>query len=110
MAQTAACTIRSPRFWSLAAAFLAASPAAAQPAPDVFRGKTITISVGFSAGGGYDLHARVLARHFGRFVPGNPAIVVKNSPGAGGLGLVNSFFSNAAKDGTELATFDRGIP
>ena len=54
--------------------------------------------------------ARVLARHLGKFVPGNPTVVVKNSPGAGGLSMVNSFYSNAAKDGTELATFDRGIP
>jgi tripartite-type tricarboxylate transporter receptor subunit TctC len=83
---------------------------AQQSAPDFFRGKTINITVGFSAGGGYDLHARVLARHFGKHVPGEPMVVVKNQPGAGGLGLVNSFYGNAVKDGTELATFDRGIP
>ena len=89
---------------------LPAHAVAQQSSADFFRGKTINITVGFSAGGGYDLHARVLARHFGRHVPGEPAVVVKNQPGAGGLGMVNSFYSNAVKDGTELATFDRGIP
>src|SRR5437667_2179321 len=86
------------------------SYAVAQPADDYFRGRTITISVGLSAGGGYDLHARVFARHFGKHVPGTPAIVVRNVPGAAGLSLVNSFYNTAPKDGSELATFDRGIP
>ena len=94
----------------LIALLLPAHAVAQQSSADFFRGKTINITVGFSAGGGYDLHARVLARHFGRHVPGEPAVVVKNQPGAGGLGMVNSFYSNAVKDGTELATFDRGIP
>jgi tripartite-type tricarboxylate transporter receptor subunit TctC len=110
MAQKA--TRAARRSWSgaLVAVLLLPSLAVAQSPVDFFRGKTINISVGFSAGGGYDLHARVLARHFGRHVAGEPAVVVKNVPGAGGLGLVNSFYSNAVKDGTELATFDRGIP
>ena len=98
--------------WIVATALtlLVLSPcASAQPAGDAFRGKTITISVGLSAGGGYDLHARVFARHFGKHVPGAPTIVVKNSPGAAGLSLVNSIYNAAPKDGTELATFDRGI-
>ena len=65
-----------PLWYTLcAAAFLSSNVAAQQPA-DLFRGKTITINVGFSAGGGYDLHARALARHFGKFVPGNPSVVV----------------------------------
>jgi tripartite-type tricarboxylate transporter receptor subunit TctC len=75
-----------------------------------YRGKTITIGVGFTAGGGYDLHARTLARHMGRHIPGNPNIVVKNVPGAAGLILANQLYNTAAKDGTELATFDRAIP
>jgi tripartite-type tricarboxylate transporter receptor subunit TctC len=62
-----------------------------------------------SAGGGYDLHARVLARYLGRHLPGAPAVVVKNAPGAGGLTLVNALYSTLARDGTELATFERGI-
>jgi tripartite-type tricarboxylate transporter receptor subunit TctC len=84
-------------------------PAAAQSVADYYRGRTVTISVGLSAGGGYDLHARVLARYFGKHLPGTPAIVVKNAPGAGGLTLVNSLYSTLARDGTEVATFERGI-
>src|SRR5580693_6381847 len=83
--------------------------ARAQSVADFYRGRTLTISVGLSAGGGYDLHARVLARFFGKHLPGAPAIVVKNAPGAGGLTLVNALYSTLARDGTELATFERGI-
>jgi tripartite-type tricarboxylate transporter receptor subunit TctC len=93
----------------IALAVLALTPAAAQSVADFYRGKTITISVGLSAGGGYDLHARVLAKYLGRHLPGAPAVVVKNAPGAGGLTLVNALYSSIARDGTELATFERGI-
>jgi tripartite-type tricarboxylate transporter receptor subunit TctC len=86
-----------------------AVPVAAQSPADFFRGRTVTISVGSSAGGGYDLHARVFAKYFGRHLPGAPAVLVKNSLGAGGLTLVNALYTTLARDGTELATFDRGI-
>jgi tripartite-type tricarboxylate transporter receptor subunit TctC len=93
-----------------AAATIISSDAVAQESvADFYRGKTITISVGFSAGGGYDLHARTLARLLGKHVPGNPNVVVKNVPGAGGLVLMNALSNNLPKDGTELATFDRGM-
>jgi tripartite-type tricarboxylate transporter receptor subunit TctC len=85
------------------------APAAAQSVADFYRGRTVTISVGLSAGGGYDLHARVLARYLGKHLPGAPAVLVKNAPGAGGLTLVNALYSTLARDGTELATFERGI-
>jgi tripartite-type tricarboxylate transporter receptor subunit TctC len=87
----------------------AAQTVASQAVADFYRGRTLTISVGLSAGGGYDLHARVLARYLGRHLPGAPAIVVKNAPGAGGLTLVNALYSTLAHDGSELATFERGI-
>jgi tripartite-type tricarboxylate transporter receptor subunit TctC len=92
-----------------------APPAAAQnvaqgPVADFYRGKTITISVGFSVGGAYDLHARTLARVLGKHVPGRPNVIVKNAPGAAGLVLVNSLYNTLPKDGTELATFDRSVP
>ena len=77
---------------------------------DFYRDKVINISVGFGPGGGYDLHARLLARHFGIHMPGNPSIVVKNSPGGAGLTLINTMNNVAARDGTELATFDRSLP
>src|SRR5688572_17093985 len=91
-------------------ALLAAEASAQDAVATFYRGKTITIGVGFTAGGGYDLHARTLARHMGKHIPGNPNIVVKNAPGAAGLILANQLFNTAPKDGTEFATFDRAIP
>jgi tripartite-type tricarboxylate transporter receptor subunit TctC len=77
---------------------------------DFYRGRTISILVGFGPGGGYDLTARTLARHFGRFIPGEPNVVVRNVPGAAGLVLANSLFNISPRDGTELGTFNRTIP
>lgn len=98
--------------WVLAcgAALMTADASAQDAVASFYRGKTITIGVGFTAGGGYDLHARTLARHMGKHVPGNPNIVVKNVPGAAGLILANQLYNTAPKDGTEIATFDRAIP
>jgi len=95
----------------LLALTLGAGAARADPqsVADFYRGKTLTISVGLSAGGGYDLHARLLAKYFGRHLPGAPAVVVKNAPGAGSLTLVNALYATLPRDGTELATFERGI-
>jgi tripartite-type tricarboxylate transporter receptor subunit TctC len=75
-----------------------------------YRGKTITIDVGFTAGGGYDLHARTLGRYLGRHLPGNPNVIIKNMPGAAGLILLNSLYNTLPRDGTEMATFDRALP
>lgn len=86
-----------------------ALPARAQPAEGFYRNRTITILVGFTAGGGYDLYARALARHMGRHVPGSPAIVVQNMPGAGSLKATQFVYSHAPKDGTVLATVSRGM-
>jgi tripartite-type tricarboxylate transporter receptor subunit TctC len=75
----------------LAAACLALCPmaAGAQIPADFYRGRSIDLYIGYSAGGGYDVYARALARHMGRFIPGNPTIVPKNMPGAGSLVLAN---------------------
>ena len=86
-------------------AALMATSAAAQ---DFYRGKTVTILVGFSPGGGFDLNARVLARHIGRHIPGNPTVVVQNMPGAGSLTAVHYLDLSAAKDGTVLDIFNFG--
>jgi tripartite-type tricarboxylate transporter receptor subunit TctC len=94
----------------LGAGILYTQAAAQDAVANFYRGRTITISVGFTAGGGYDLHARTLARHFGKHVPGNPTVLVKNVPGAAGLVLVNQLYNTLAKDGTEMAIFDRSIP
>jgi tripartite-type tricarboxylate transporter receptor subunit TctC len=72
--------------------------AAATGAAEAFRGQTIYIVVGFAAGGGYDLQARVLARHLGRHLPGEPVVVVENEPGAGGLIAANYLARRARPD------------
>src|SRR5262245_20289239 len=91
-----------------------ALPAAAQAQDDAvanfYKGKTITITVGYSAGGGYDIYARALGRHMGRHLPGNPNIIIQNITGAGSLNAVNHLYNVAAKDGTVMSTFGRGIP
>jgi tripartite-type tricarboxylate transporter receptor subunit TctC len=69
-----------------------------------YKDKSITIQVGYGVGGGYDTTARLFARHFGRFVPGNPTIVVANMPGAGGMRVANYIYNVAPKDGTVLGT------
>lgn len=70
-----------------------------------FKGKEIAIDIGFGPGGGYDTYGRLFARHFGRFVPGNPTVVPRNAPGAGGMNLATTIYNVAKKDGTELALF-----
>jgi len=79
-----------------AAAILALCPishADAQSPSNFYKGKSIDLYVGYSAGGGYDVYARALARHMGRFIPGNPTIVPKNMPGAGSLVLANWLYN-----------------
>ena len=85
-------------------------PARAQEAiADFYRGRTVNLIVGYSPGGGYDTYTRILARHLGKHIPGNPAIVVQNMPGAGSLKLANYLFAVAPKDGATLGTFSRGM-
>ena len=74
-----------------------------------YRGKTVTILVGHSAGGGFDTYARVISRHLGKYIPGNPNLVVNNMPGAGTLISANYTFNQAPKDGTLINSFDGGI-
>lgn len=90
-------------------AIAGAGSAHAQGEP-FFAGKSVSLLIGTTPGGGYDGYARVLARHMGRHLPGNPAIVPKNMPGAGGLTLANALYNRAPKDGTEIATVQNGLP
>src|SRR5215468_1900226 len=69
----------------VAAALLACAPTSAQPAADFYKGKTVTLVVSSSPGGGYDIMARTIAKYLGRHLPGNPRIVISNMPGAGGI-------------------------
>src|SRR5262245_64360226 len=87
---------------------LGITTAAAQDAPS-FAGKTVTIAVGFGPGGGYDLYARVLARHLGRHLPGQPTVVVANMPGAASVRAANYIANVAPKDGTALGLVAQSI-
>jgi len=78
------------------------SPARAATAAEFYAGKTITITVGTSPGGSYDYYARIFARALGKYVPGNPNVVVQNMPGAGTLRAANFLYGVAPKDGTAL--------
>ena len=92
----------------LALAVLTSAPVAAAET-DFYSGKTIQVLIGFSAGGGYDIYARTLARHMGRHIPGNPRLIPQNMPGAGSLKAVNYLYNVAPKDGTAIAGFAPGV-
>lgn len=89
---------------------LSSGPASADPVEDFYRGKTIDLIIGYSAGGGYDRYGRLLAQHIGRHIPGNPTVVPRNLPGAGSLVAVNHLYDTADADGTVFGTFSRGLP
>ncbi len=93
-----------------AAALLVLLPAAAgaQSPAEFYKGKNVDLYIGYSVGGGYDVYARMVARHMGKHIPGNPTIVPKNMEGAGSLRLVNWLYNVAPKDGTAFATIGRG--
>ncbi len=90
----------------LSSVFIAPRPSHAQS----FHGETIGITVGFSAGGGYDIYARVLARYLPTHLPGAPNVIVMNMPGAGSMRAANWIYNVAPKDGTALGTISRGTP
>jgi tripartite-type tricarboxylate transporter receptor subunit TctC len=94
------------RVVSLAVTLLALGVASNALAEDFYQGKTLSIVVGYAAGGGYDTNARLLARHISGHIPGNPAIVVVNMPGAGSLKSLEYIQRTAPKDGTTLELFD----
>lgn len=83
--------------------------AAQSAGDDFYRGKTMRIVVGFSAGGGFDTFARTLARHMGRHIPGAPTIIVENMPGAGSLIAANHVYKVARPDGLTMGHFIGGL-
>jgi tripartite-type tricarboxylate transporter receptor subunit TctC len=91
----------------MAALYLAAvtAPLRADTVADFYKGKTLSLIAGFPPGGGYDTYVRVLARHYGRFIPGQPSVVASNMPGAGSLSAANHIYSKAVPDGLSLAMF-----
>jgi tripartite-type tricarboxylate transporter receptor subunit TctC len=88
---------------------LVAGPAAAQSVADFYRGKTITMAVGTSPGGDYDLRLRMVARHISKHIPGNPTITVSNMPGGGGLVVANWLANLASKDGTTVVAVTQNL-
>ena len=76
---------------------------------DFYRGKTVRIVVGFSAGGGYDQYSRLIARHLAKFIPGNPNVLVDNMAGAGSIIAANHTFNAAPKDGTVIGNISGPI-
>jgi tripartite-type tricarboxylate transporter receptor subunit TctC len=94
----------------VAAALLMASQAGAQTAEELYQGKTLTLVVGNGPGGGFDVYARLLARHIGRYVPGRPSVVVQNMPGAGSLVAANYIYNVAPRDGTTFGLIARNMP
>jgi tripartite-type tricarboxylate transporter receptor subunit TctC len=94
-----------------AMSLLASGPGrAADEAADFYRGKTISVIVGFGAGGGYDIYARLLARYLGNHIAGAPNVVVQNMEGAGSVRASNYVYSVAPKDGTVIAAVNQNMP
>ena len=94
---------------AVVAAVLALCGAAPAAAEDFYAGKQITLIVGAGVGGGYDHQARLVARHLGKHIAGNPGIIVQNMPAAGSIAATNYMFSTAPKDGTAIALVQRGM-
>lgn len=94
-----------------AGALLAAlAPAVAQESPeDMFKGKNVTVYIGFSPGGTYDLFGRMVSRHMGRHIPGQPTMIASNMPGAGSFTASNWLYRAAPKDGTALGTVSQTV-
>ena len=84
--------------------------ARAQSGPDFYKGKTVGIVVGFGAGGGYDLYARLLGRFIGRHIPGEPNVVAQNMEGAGSVRAANFVYASGPKDGTVIAAVNQNMP
>ena len=89
---------------------VAAAPVSAQSAAEFYKDKKLNMIIGFGPGGGYDQWARVVARHMGKHIPGNPSFVPQNMPGAGSLTAANHIYSVAPKDGTTIGIIARDAP
>jgi tripartite-type tricarboxylate transporter receptor subunit TctC len=88
----------------------AGAPAQAQSVAEFYRGKTINMLIGVGVGGEYDLQARLVARHIGKHIPGNPNVVPQNMVGAGGINMANNLYNTAPRDGTTIAMMGNNFP
>jgi len=94
----------------LAGVALLAGAAQAQPAQYFYAGKRINIVIGYETGGSYDVYARLLSRHMGKYIRGNPTFIIQNMLGAGTRLAANWLYNAAPKDGTVIGMFDQNIP
>lgn len=101
--------LRASAIAASAGLVLAASPLAAQSADQFYKGKQMTINIGHPPGGSYDLYARLAADRMGKFIPGNPNIIVQHRPGGGGVKAVAWFYEQAPRDGTNLGLFPETV-
>jgi len=95
---------------ALAAPFAAPAAAAADPVAEFYSGRTVTLIVSTSTGGGYDTLARTIARHIGAHIPGRPTVIVRNMPGAGGLTATNFLYGGAERDGSVIGLIQNNPP
>ena len=95
---------------ALTALLAAGLPAAAQDAAAFYAGKTIRLVVGVDVGSGYDVNARLLARHMSAHIPGNPAFIVQNQPGAGSATMTSQLYASGPFDGTVIGAAFAGMP
>lgn len=103
----------APRACVLAAvstAFLSAATAHADPVADFYRGKSVSMIISSSAGGGYDALSRMIARHMARHIPGQPNIIPRNMPGAGGIVAARFIATTAPRDGTVIGGLQNNAP
>ncbi len=89
---------------------VSASIASAQSPANFYAGKTVNLIVGSTPGGYYDVAGRVVARHLGQYIPGNPSVIVQNQPGAAGLASVNKIGNTAERDGRTILVMSRALP
>jgi tripartite-type tricarboxylate transporter receptor subunit TctC len=95
----------------LVAILLALAPAAPPAmAQELFKGKTVRLVIATPPGGGYDIYARVVTRHLGDFLPGKPSVIATNMPGASGMNATSWLYSQAPRDGSVIATFNKSQP
>jgi tripartite-type tricarboxylate transporter receptor subunit TctC len=97
--------LRPLRVWGVLFTLILFATGAGASNHEYYRGKTVRIIVGLSAGGGFDVYARTMARHMGKHIPGNPAFVVDNMPGAGSMIAANHVYKAAKPDGLTLGHF-----
>src|SRR5450432_1021661 len=94
----------------LLAGLAVTSTASADPVADFYRGKTVNVLIGVGVGGEYDIQARLVARHIGKHIPGNPNVVPQNMTGASGLKMTNYLYLQAPRDGTYIGMSQNAFP